>query len=124
MLFSYEIQSRKVCCLLFYKHSLIIKSFYTPIIILFISSCSIKPAVVHDSSLYLGGFKSKKVAEENCFFSSVEGVGVKLSFLSLGLGYFNHKKLTVDIEEGICESDLATVKVMIEPSKIKMTNNN
>ncbi|AWB57189.1 hypothetical protein [Colwellia sp. Arc7-D] len=98
----------------FHNFSLLIKCAYVSIIILSVSSCGIKPVVVHDSSLYLGGFKNKKVTIEQCVFSSVEGVGIKLAFLTFSLGYFNHNKLYVNIDEGVCESDIATVQVMLD----------
>lgn len=101
------------------KLNLITRFAHGFVITLCLASCSLKPVIVHNSSLYIGGFESKKTSNEMCTFSSVKGVGIRLAPTVFSLGYFDHNMLRVNIEEGFCESDIAVVNVMLDSNKHK-----
>ncbi|PHS59558.1 MAG: hypothetical protein COB03_02520 [Alteromonas sp.] len=80
--------------------------------LLLASGCAHKPIAFYDSDVYLGAFLNGENKKSGCYYSYIQGSGIKLGLLNFGIGYFSKKKLEVDKNVAeYCKSDIAEVFV-------------
>ena len=87
-------------------------NFLLIISLLLASGCAHKPIAFYDNDVFLGAFLNGENKKPGCYYSYIQGSGIKLGLLNFGMGYFSKKKLEVDKNVAeYCKSDIAEVFV-------------
>lgn len=77
-----------------------------------LSGCAYRPIAVDQEQLFVGVFKSQQSEESNCEYSAISGIGLKLGFSVVGVGYFDRQTFKItDQKFAHCISPLGEVFV-------------